>query len=161
MVQRSASASASGFVIRCAVRDNATVACWGDNTDGQIGDGDDHARSDAHCSPSSRLPSLSLLTGAVAVATGDRHTCVQISNDVRCSGDNSFGQLGDGTTATRLTPVSVIGVGGSAVALVTSDFHNCVLLTDGTARCWGLNNVGQLGDGTTGRMSPHRCRSMG
>ena len=54
------------------------------------------------------------------------------------------------TTARRLTSVAVSGVGGTAVALVAGDFHNCLLLTDGTVRCWGLNNVGQIGDGTTG-----------
>ena len=63
-------------------------------------------------------------------------------------GQNSYGQLGDGTTTERHTPVAVSGL-SNAVAIAAGDCHTCALLSDGTARCWGDNDYGQLGDGTT------------
>jgi pimeloyl-ACP methyl ester carboxylesterase len=65
----------------------------------------------------------------------------------RCWGANGSGQLGDGTTTERLTPVAVSGLSG-AVAITAGWYHTCALLGDGTARCWGWNGYGRLGDGT-------------
>jgi alpha-tubulin suppressor-like RCC1 family protein len=67
---------------------------------------------------------------------------------VKCWGFNGSGQLGDGTTTTRLFPVIVSGI-TNAVAIAAGEFHTCALLADGSARCWGDNSTGQLGDGTT------------
>src|SRR5947208_2205757 len=77
------------------------------------------------------------------------HAC-HVVNDgtVRCWGNNGFGQLGDGTTTGRLTPVTVSGL-TNAVAIAGGSNHTCALLAGGTARCWGDNGFGQLGDGTT------------
>ena len=66
----------------------------------------------------------------------------------RCWGNNWFGQLGDGTTTERHTPVAVSGL-SNAVAIAAGNYHTCAVLGDGTARCWGRNDYGQLGDGTT------------
>jgi len=63
-------------------------------------------------------------------------------------GRNWYGELGDGTTTQRLSPVNVSGLSG-AVALAAGYAHTCALLANGTARCWGRNLDGQLGDGTT------------
>jgi Regulator of chromosome condensation (RCC1) repeat len=68
---------------------------------------------------------------------------------VRCWGDNSNGQLGDGTTTDRSTPVSVSSLGGTAVAIVAGWEHTCAVLSGGSVRCWGRNYNGQLGDGST------------
>jgi alpha-tubulin suppressor-like RCC1 family protein len=67
---------------------------------------------------------------------------------VKCWGDNTSGQLGDGTTTQRTTPVDV-GLGGSASILSVKGSHACVLMTSGTVKCWGLNDTGQLGNGST------------
>ncbi|MEM5881696.1 MAG: hypothetical protein QXR71_03910, partial [Candidatus Aenigmatarchaeota archaeon] len=66
----------------------------------------------------------------------------------KCWGYNYYGQLGDGTTIDKTTPVNVSGL-TNAVAIAAGDFHTCALLSDGTAKCWGRNDYGQLGDGTT------------
>ncbi len=67
----------------------------------------------------------------------------------RCWGANAAGQLGNGTTGTDSpAPVTVTGLTGDAV-ITAGAAHTCALLNDGTARCWGLNGSGQLGNGTT------------
>jgi len=98
------------------------------------------------------------------IAVGGRHTCALMTDGtVRCWGDNSRGQLGDGTTVSRLHPVQVLEEGSeqgvsvlSGVAQISAgEESTCVRLTDGTARCWGSNGNGRLGDGTIdNRLNP-------
>ncbi|MGB1468236.1 MAG: RCC1 repeat-containing protein, partial [Candidatus Thalassarchaeaceae archaeon] len=61
------------------------------------------------------------------------------------------GDVGDGTTTERHTPTqtSSLGVGRTATAIALGSGHSCVILDDGAVSCWGANNGGSLGDGTT------------
>jgi alpha-tubulin suppressor-like RCC1 family protein len=61
---------------------------------------------------------------------------------------NDSGQLGDGTTVDRLTPVTVTGLTG-ATAITTGWIHMCTVMSDGQVKCWAYSYDGQLGDGTT------------
>lgn len=80
---------------------------------------------------------------------------------VRCWGDNSSGQLGDGTTTDGLAPVAVIGL-SAVTAIATEGWHTCALAIDGTAKCWGSNSYGQLGDSTTAdRSTPVAVAGLG
>ena len=63
---------------------------------------------------------------------------------VECWGSNSAGQLGDGTTTDRTTPVAVSGLGSGAVAVAPGIDHACVLTSAGGVKCWGNNSAGQL-----------------
>jgi alpha-tubulin suppressor-like RCC1 family protein len=83
-----------------------------------------------------------------SASTGWTHTCgVAIGGDAYCWGDNESGQLGDGTTTDRPTPVPVSG--GLDFAVVSAgSHHTCGVTTGGSAYCWGWNRDGQLGDGT-------------
>ena len=87
---------------------------------------------------------------AVAVAAGERHSVVvTATGQVWAWGDNSAGQIGDGTNETRETPVMVPGL--SDIVSVTSEAiasHTLALAGDGTVWSWGSNSSGQLGDGT-------------
>src|SRR5690348_4927192 len=83
------------------------------------------------------------------IGVGASHACaVGTDGIVRCWGDDTDGQLGDGTTTQSTQPVQVIGV-ASAVGVAAGSHHTCALIVDGTIRCWGQNTFGQVGDGTT------------
>ena len=90
-----------------------------------------------------------------AVSAGYLYTCGLTTAGVAyCWGFNSIGQLGDGTTTDRASPV-LVGGGLSFAAVSTGSGHNCGLTTVGAVYCWGGNLHGQLGDGTTtDRSSP-------
>ena len=72
----------------------------------------------------------------------------------KCWGDNTGGQLGDGTTTPALTPVQVSTLTSGVTALAVGNTFTCAVISGG-AKCWGMNGAGQLGDGT---MSPTRRR---
>jgi alpha-tubulin suppressor-like RCC1 family protein len=139
---------AAGSGHTCALLSDGSARCWGNNDHGQLGDG---TTADSHTPVA-----VSGLSNAVAIAAGDAHTCALLSDGTaRCWGYNADGQLGDGTTDDRHTPVAVQGLLSNAVAITAGTAHTCALLSDGTARCWGRNGVGQLGDGTTtDRLTP-------
>ena len=136
-------AVAGGFFHTCAVTSAGRVVCWGNNYLGQLGNGVPAGHS---------LPVAvrGLGTGVTAVAAGGNHTCALLSGGVlKCWGDNSHGQLGDGTSTSRDTPVDVIGIDNGATAVTGGQAHTCALTSSGGVKCWGSNYAGQLGDGTT------------
>ncbi len=92
---------------------------------------------------------VSGLTGVTAISAGWRHTVALASDGtVWAWGDNTAGDLGDGTTTERLTPVQVSGLTG-ITAISAGFWHTVALKSDGTVWAWGYNYYGQLGDGTT------------
>jgi alpha-tubulin suppressor-like RCC1 family protein len=94
------------------------------------------------------------LTGIAGISAGHNHLCFRLTNgQVRCTGVNADGQLGDRTTTGRPGVVSMVNVAGTAnmtgVAAVTAgEKHTCVRFTNGQLACTGANGSGQLGDGT-------------
>ena len=132
----------------CARRTDGTLWCWGGNTDGELGNGS--------TVPSSLPVQVnSLGSSVIEVSAGDNGACAR-KNDhsLWCWGSNFEGNVGDGTTLRRLTPVPVTAL-GNAVAEVSMGVHTCARKTDGTVWCWGHNGNGQLGDGsTTSRSTP-------
>jgi alpha-tubulin suppressor-like RCC1 family protein len=130
----------------CALLSTGQVECWGDNVSGQLGDGTTTNRT----SP----VTVSGLTNAVAVAgntapSGPSFTCaVLATGGVMCWGDNSFGELGNGTTTNSLTPVAVSGISDAIAIAVGADFA-CALRQAGTVVCWGSETGGGLGNGVS------------
>src|SRR5690606_13354102 len=101
-----------------------------------------------------QAPEGVVLSGVVA---GAWHTCAHGSDDeLYCWGANADGQLGDGTTTDRSTPVAVQAPAGVMLSgVVAGGWHTCAHGSDGKLYCWGWNVDGQLGDGTnTSRLTP-------
>jgi alpha-tubulin suppressor-like RCC1 family protein len=91
---------------------------------------------------------VSGITTANHILTGNGHACASLSGGgVKCWGNNWAGQLGDNSTTASNTPVTVSGLGGSAIASLAGGLeHSCAVLTDGTVKCWGASWWGELGD---------------
>lgn len=135
-------AIAGGGSHTCALLGNGSIECWGDGYNGQLGDGAGV--------PSATPVQVSGITTAVDVAGGWAHTCARLGNGtLRCWGEGTSGELGDGAMQTATTPVAVAGI--TTAAGLTSGWyhHSCAMLADGSVRCWGTNEWGQFGNGTT------------
>ncbi len=135
----------------CAV-DASGVWCWGDNTYGQLGTG----------GPTSAIPvSVSgVPSGIIGLAAGREHTCAWTSTTLYCWGRNQNGQVGDGSTTNRPTPVPVVMLGGRPVHVAAGSTHTCAVLETGLVRCWGGNDVGQLGTGAFSAFEPNPVDSL-
>ncbi len=123
----------------CATLADGSLWCWGKRFNTSF-------ISDV--AAPTRLPSPD--NGVAAVQTGANHACALMQDgSLRCWGDNDYGQLGDGSTDLSTTPVTVRNLGGQALAVRVGDDFSCALLNGGAVRCWGRNNHGQLGNGST------------
>ena len=151
-------AIAVGSSHACAILESGSLKCWGRNSDGQLGVGNASDQGDAAGEMGSSLAAVNLsgitTRTAISVAAGNGHTCALLNNHtVKCWGRGSNGQLGYENTTTigdnsgemgpALSSVS-LGTGRSALQLAVGSNHTCVVLDDATAKCWGLNNYGQL-----------------
>jgi alpha-tubulin suppressor-like RCC1 family protein len=144
----------------CALLDDGSVKCWGNNGSGELGLGDRETRGDGPGEMGDALPAVDLGSGrkAVSVAVGTRHACALLDDgSLKCWGANNWGALGVGDTTTRgalpdqmgnALPVVPVGRGLAGAKLVVSDGTG-LLFPDGTFECWGWNDYGQLGDGST------------
>ena len=137
------SAAARGHHV-CLLTRSGAVRCWGSNDSGEIGDG----TTDSTCQPQDVA---GLSSGVAAIGAGVDHSCaVMEDGSVRCWGGNAQGQLGDGTTESRLTPVQVIGI-SDAIAVAAGGEFTCALIRRDGVMCWGAG--GRLGDGSD-QLSP-------
>ena len=138
----------------CALLEGGVIKCWGLNRWAQLGDGG----GGVHCGPfGSNLcrpapVTVNHLGGrAQAIATGSDHTCALLEDgSVQCWGDNGQGQLGIGVAGLKLTlsPVTVVGLDPNIQYPVAGGGHTCILIDDGSVKCWGANRFGQIGDST-------------
>ncbi len=90
-------------------------------------------------------------TGATRISAGQGFNCVlNVAGTIRCWGDNTYGQLGNGSKnpAGELSPVAVLGI-SNAVEISAGANHACALLADKRVKCWGYGYYGQIGVGTT------------
>lgn len=152
----------------CVVVASHDARCWGDNSVGQLGLGDNSGSLATVGDDEIPLTVSTVAVGGhvAALSAGAVHTCALLdSGAVRCWGDNGAGQLGLGNNTQSNTevgddetPVSLgddglVSLGGRATAISAGEIHTCAILEGGAVRCWGDNNEGQLGlgDNTSSR----------
>lgn len=141
---------ATGRQFGCAATSEPNVYCWGYNLDGQYGN---------NTRASSLKPVLVTTTGSsdlvgktpTKLTAGKAHVCaVTTENKLYCWGYNALGQLGDGTNISRFTPMQVQGPLASLnVTDVSAQDYSTCAVASGKAYCWGSNDYGQVGNGTS------------
>jgi alpha-tubulin suppressor-like RCC1 family protein len=131
----------SGRDHTCGLTNAGTAYCWGDNGDGELGDG-----------TTVKKTTPTAVTGGLKftiIDAGDSDTCALTSaGTAYCWGYDQAGSLGTGGTENANSPQAVIG-GHTFISISAGDDHTCGLTTAGAAYCWGYNEDGELGDGTT------------
>jgi alpha-tubulin suppressor-like RCC1 family protein len=136
----------AGYLHTCALLTNGGMKCWGyGDYNGAIGNGN----FETNLEPADVIQ----LGGTPSViSAGNKSTCALLGpNQLKCWGLNSYGESGDGTFERRAVPGNVIGLGNGITAISansSASSHKCAVV-NGTAQCWGGNDYGQLGDGTT------------
>ena len=133
----------AGFNHTCSVSSSGGLKCWGYNYWGNVGDGSTTDQT---------LPVdvVGLGSGVASVSAGGSHTCALTqAGGIKCWGYNLYGQLGDGSTTRRITPVDVAGLNAIAATVSAGENHTCAVTAASALKCWGYNFSGQVGDGTT------------
>jgi alpha-tubulin suppressor-like RCC1 family protein len=132
----------SGFSSNIALRSNGTLWAWGQGLCGRLGTGNTINRS-------SPVPVVGEITDWCRICAGEAHALAQRSDGSLwgwgCNGD---GRIADGTAINRSSPVSVVGGITDWIQFSTGNNHSGAIRCDGTLWTWGLNDHGQLGDGT-------------
>ena len=162
-------AIATGYFHVCALLNDDTVKCWGRNVYGELGQGHinnlgDGLDENGESEMGDNLPTVDLGINVVvkAIAAGGLHSCALLSDDtVKCWGNNSTGQMGQGhinnlgdgldengeSEMGDNLPTINLGVNLIAKSIAGGYRHNCALLSNNTLKCWGRNQYGQLGQG--------------
>lgn len=144
---------AAGGEHSCARLGSGKIKCWGLNAFGEIGNGTLPTPGTVDSNAYTPVD-VSDITDARHIASGVWYVCAVLSSGaLECWGDNGAGNLGTGDRTGHAFPTPVVGIDGGlsgyAVAVAGTGEHTCVLLGDGSIRCFGSNTDGQLGDNTT------------
>jgi alpha-tubulin suppressor-like RCC1 family protein len=142
----SVSAISAGYQHTCAIAGLSVPLCWGNDSYGALGSG-------VLTSSVTPVPVSGFPNGASAIDAGFFYTCgITTLGGAKCWGWNRDGQLGDGTTTDRVAATDVVGLTSGVSAIATSDSftHTCALTNNGAVKCWGSNNSGDIGNGTSG-----------
>ena len=154
---RTATAISAGGDHTCVILDNGAVECWGVALDGQLGYGNVDNVGTATTPGQAGPVDLGTGSRAVAISAGGSHTCAILDDGgLLCWGYGGNGRLGYGNqidVGDRQSPGSVgpvpLPAGHKAVAVSAGTNDTCVILDDGSVRCWGYGAYGQLGYGNT------------
>jgi alpha-tubulin suppressor-like RCC1 family protein len=141
------------FSHSCLLGSGGVVYCWGDNFDGELGNGTFNSPTPTG-TPIANAPSGPVAATAIAVG-GDHGCALTTAGAVYCWGENDQGELGNGTFNTTAgqdgvaSPGLVSGLPHPASALAAGGAHTCALLSNGSVWCWGSDVSGQLGDNSS------------
>lgn len=119
----------------CAITSQNTLKCWGANSSGQLGIGNDSTAM------TNKPMDVTNLSEVIAISSGFQKTCAATkSGSVKCWGWSGLQQFDN-------NPTDVAGITGNAIAVTAGGQHSCALTVDGAVQCWGANEDGQLGNG--------------
>lgn len=141
----------AGYSHTCAIASDDKAYCWGVGGNGILGDG---LGVDSHVPVAVNMGAVLNGKTLKSISAGRFHTCVIASDDNSyCWGAGFYGQLGNGATADSNAPVAVNTSGllsGKTIKSISGGFYyTCAIASDDNAYCWGNNNNGVLGNGTT------------
>jgi len=140
---------AAGSAHVCALISDGKVRCWGENSLGSTGQG-----GNTGSTPIQQPTEVSGLTGVKQIASNTEASCALMSDaTVKCWGGNNYGSLGRGGSSDATPhgdPAAVTGITGATFIRGSSVGHFCAIVAGGAIKCWGRNDLGQLGDGKTG-----------
>jgi len=139
----------AGYHHSCAIVSGGGALCWGSNESGQNGNGLTGYKN------KQLVPTQvsGLTSGVTAIAPGAMHTCAIVPGGaVKCWGSSYFGQIGTGSVETiaDFAPTQVSGLTGGVTAISARWDHTCAIVSGGAVKCWGDNEFGQIGDGSSG-----------
>jgi alpha-tubulin suppressor-like RCC1 family protein len=141
---------AAGGNRSCGIRSNGTVHCWGEDSEGGLGNGTPLTNSGTPVQVTGP-------TSAARIAMGRGHACaLRTDGEVRCWGSDSAGQIGNGATLSNANTSANIPYANGAIGISAGGNNSCSIHPGGETRCWGANDQGQLADGNapTLRASP-------
>jgi alpha-tubulin suppressor-like RCC1 family protein len=156
---RQAVALGGGYQSTCVIGGDGAVVCWGQDGSGQLGNGETGTQRSCEPGEVGNANLLPLPAPAAAIGMrgesdgGGAHACAVLATGaVSCWGENAFGQLGTGDTTPLSTPSPplVFPDAFQAAKLVLGNYHTCAISTDGRVKCWGSDQLGQLGPGVAG-----------
>jgi len=157
-----ASSLGAGGYHACAVTSTGGVKCWGDNGNGQLGNGSTTGPQTCTYDTTSLACSQTpvdvsgLSSGISKVVSGGYSTCaLTTGGGVKCWGSNLYGQLGNGSTTDSSVPVNVSGLTSGVTDISAGMSHVCAVMSAGGAKCWGNNEYGKLGNGSS--VGPQTC----
>lgn len=134
---------AVGDSFSCALRNDGRVLCWGLDDLGQLGQVSDSPQTGA-----TPLTPFGLTSGVTAISAGQGQACAVQGGAAFCWGQNSHGEVGDGTNTHASVPKPVSGLSTGVTAISAGNGFSCAI-QNAVVKCWGDNTWGQLGDGTT------------
>lgn len=146
----------AGPGISCAVTTAGAAKCWGDNFNGDLGDGTAMPRR-------TPVDVTGLASGVTQISIWNGDACaVTAAGKAMCWGGSGYGELGNGASFNGSIPVEVGGLGGGVVEISPGYGFTCAATASGLGKCWGANESGQLGDGTlTNSSSPVTVIGLG
>ena len=142
----------TGAYQSCAVMTDSTARCWGLNENGRLGN-DSFRDSDVPVTVVDPTNTSNPLTGIASISAGNSHVCaVMTDSTARCWGYNGEGRLGNNTLTDSKVPVAVLDPTNTSnpltgiASISAGGYQTCAVMADSTARCWGLNEAGRLGN---------------
>lgn len=141
---------AAGDGHNCALIDTGAVRCWGDGWHGQLGHGGNAPR----LRPQENVVGV---PNAIQITAGSNHTCaVTSTGEAKCWGFSRNGECGTGKLGSDQFNADFVKDLGAVTHIAAGGRHTCAVTATGEGRCWGMNDHGQLGDGTISAVAQPR-----